>query len=199
MTCLTAGRIYDFLDGALPAEEKEDVERHLASCEACRLALAVRERIAGASADLPAFDVPEDFASRVMAKASALPLPVPKKSRAWIVWPAAAAATIASGFGLYAILTGQGAADTLQKIGAAFGTYLKDAGAAAAKGLKLLILGGKIIGDVSGQALSALQRVAGMVGPETQAALAGITLVIVISGSLYLRRRYAVSERTHEK
>ncbi|MCX6567066.1 MAG: zf-HC2 domain-containing protein [Candidatus Aminicenantes bacterium] len=198
MTCLTIDRLYDYVDGVLSVAGKEAVERHLASCESCRHALAVRERIAGAAADLPAFEVPEDFAARVMEKASALPVLLPKKSKIWLIWPAAAA-TIAAGFGLFTILSGQGTVASLQKIGAAFGTYLQNAAAAAAKGLKLIVLGGKIIGDISGQALATLQSVADIVGPEAQIVLAGGTLIILFSGGMFLRRRYAVSERTHEK
>jgi anti-sigma factor RsiW len=199
MTCLTIGRLYDFLDGTLPTAENEAIERHLASCETCRRALAVRKRIAGAASDLPAFEIPGDFASRVLAEISVKPVFLPKKSIKWLVWPAAAAATIAAGFGLFAILSGPGAVASLQKIGAAFGTYLQNAAAAAAKGLKLIVLGGKIIGDISGQVLATLQSVADMVGPEAQIVLAGGTLVILFSGGMFLRRRYAVSERTHEK
>ncbi len=199
MTCLTVDRLYDCLDGGLAGAEKEAVERHLGSCETCRRALAVREWIAGAASDLPAFKVPEDFAARVMEKASTLPAPVAKKFNIRLVWPAAAAAAITAGFGLAVILPGQGTLASLQKMGAAFGTYLQNAAAFAAKGLKLAVLGGKIIGDISGRVLDLLRSVAEMAGPETQAVLAAGTLIIIISGSMYLHHRPAVSERTHEK
>lgn len=199
MTCLTVDRLYDYLDGVLADAEKEAIGSHLGSCKTCRRALAVRERIAGAASNLPAYEVPEDFAARVMEKASALPAPVAKKFNIRLLWPAAAAAAIAAGFGLAVILPGQGILASLQKMGAAFGTYLQNAASFAAKGLKLLVLGGKIIGDISGRVLDLLRSAAEMAGPETQAVLAAGTLVIIISGSMYLHHRSAVSERTHEK
>ena len=63
MPCLTADRYYAYLDGDLSPAEKSAVDRHLAACEACRLALTARTRIMEAAAGLPAFDLPADFAT----------------------------------------------------------------------------------------------------------------------------------------
>ncbi len=199
MSCLTAGRLYDYLDGALSAPDREDVERHLADCEACRRALDVRQRIAGAAADLPDFEIPGDFTARVMAQVSERPAYAPKKAVRIFAWAAAIAATIGSGFGLYALLSGQGALALLQKWGAAFGTYLQNAAGVAIKGLKLFVLSGKIIADVSSQVLATLQSVAAMMGPEARVIVAGMALVILFSGGMFLRRRTAVSEKIDEE
>jgi predicted anti-sigma-YlaC factor YlaD len=199
MSCLTAGRLYDYLDGVLSAPDREDVERHLADCEACRRALDVRQRIAGAAADLPDFEIPGDFTARIMAQVSERPAYVPKKAVRIFAWAAAAAATIGSAFGVYAFWTGQGALALLQKWGGAFGTYLQNAAGVAIKGLKLFVLSGKIIADVSGQVLATLQSVAAMMGPEARVIVAGMALVILFSGGMFLRHRTAVSEKIDEE
>jgi len=196
MPCLTVHRLYDYLDGALPAEESAAVERHLEECPACRRALDARKRLAEAAESLPPFSVPDDFAACVMAKLPAVPA---KKTRLRLVWASAAAATVVSGLGLGLLLSGQGVLVTLQKIGTAFGSYLQGAFNFAAKGLKLLSLVGKIIETASGQIFAGLRSVADMIGPEGQAVLAGGTLVIMITGGMFLRRRQILSERTHDK
>jgi anti-sigma factor RsiW len=194
MSCLTADRLYDYLDGTLTAPDREEVERHLAGCAACQIALDVRRRVAGAAAEWPDFEIPDDFTARVMTKVSAMPAYAPKRVKKGLLWAAAAVATIGSGFGMYAFLSGQEALALLQKWGAGFGAYLQTAAGVAAKGLKLLILGGKIIADVSDQALATLQSVAEMMGPETRIFIAGGALVILFSGGMFLRRRTAASE-----
>ncbi len=196
MPCLTVHRVYDYLDGALPAEESAAVERHLEECPACRHALDARKRLAEAADCLPPFSVPDDFAACVMAKLPAAPA---RKLRLRLVWATAAAATLVSGLGLGVILSGQSVLVTLHKIGTAFGSYLQGALNFAAKGLRLLTLAGKIIETISGQVLASLRSVADMIGPEGQAVLAGGSLVIVITGGMLLRRRQILSERTHDK
>jgi len=194
MPCLTVDRLYDYMDGVLSAGEKETVESHLRGCPVCRCALEVRRNLAGAAESLAPFEVPEDFADGVMAK-----IPAAKKPRLWLIVSSAAAAVTISGIGLFALLTGQGAVATLQKIGSAFGSYLQSAINFAAKGLKVLSMAGKVILTLSGQVLATFRSVADMVGPEAQVVLAGGTLVILITGGLLLRRRQILSERIHDK
>lgn len=196
MPCLTADRLYDYLDGALSAEEKAGLDRHLAECAACRRALEVRKRLAEAVESLPPFAVPDNFAACVMERIPSVPA---KTSRLWAVWATAAAATVIAGFGLAAVLSGQGVLSTLHKIGAAFGSYLQGALSIGAKGLKVLSLAGKIILAVSEQVFNTMRSIAEMIGPEGQAVLAGGALVIVITGGMLLRRRHPLSERTHDK
>ncbi|MHB8053758.1 MAG: anti-sigma factor family protein [Candidatus Aminicenantales bacterium] len=199
MPCLTADRIYDYLDEALAVPDRNEVERHLAGCAACRCALETRQRISVVAANLTDFEIPDDFTARVMKKVAAMPAYAPKKVKEGFLWAAAAVATIGSGFGLYALLSGQEALALLQKWGSAFGTYLQTAAGVAAKGLKLMTLSVKIIADVSGQALATLQSVAEMMGPEIRVVVIGGTLIILFTGGMFLRRRTAVSEIFHEE
>jgi anti-sigma factor RsiW len=198
MPCLTADRYYAYLDGDLSPAEKSAVDRHLAACEACRLALTARTRIMEAAAGLPAFDLPTDFATGIMAR---VPVPAARSRslfRGWRIAFGAGAATVILGFGLTAIFSGRGIATLLLDAAAAFGGYLHDAANAFAKGLKVLLLAGKVIGEIAGQVLAMLRTVADSVGPETQAVLAVGSVAILITGGLFLRRRITTSERTYE-
>lgn len=199
MSCLSVGRLYDFLDGALPPAEKEAVERHLAACPSCRRALENRKCLAEAARALPPFAVPEDFAAGILARLPALPATKVKKTRLWLGWSAAVTTTILAGFGLAAIFSGQGAPAFLQRMGAGFGTYLQGAFNVFAKGLKLLVTAGKIVGTISGQVLATLRSVADMVGPEARIVIAGGTLVILVSGAMLLRRRQILTEKSHHE
>jgi len=199
MPCLTIDRVYDYLDGALSPVEREDVERHLAGCASCRKCLEIRREIAGAASVLPDMPVPDDFAAGIMAKVAEMPAYGQKKAVRTLAWAAGVFAFLASAFGVYAFWTGQGALVLLQKWGGGFVTYLQAAAGVAAKGMKLLILGAKIIVDVSSQALATLQSVASMISPEGRAIVAGGTLVILFTGGVFLRRRNAASEKSHEE
>ena len=52
-SCWNPGTLEDYVDGELPADEHERVERHLEGCEACRRAVAERRRLARAVSELP--------------------------------------------------------------------------------------------------------------------------------------------------
>ena len=199
MTCLAADRLYDYLDGALSPVEREDAERHLAGCASCRAALEIRRKIADAASALPDVPVPDDFAAGIMVKITHRPKDSPNKAVRAPVWAAGAALVLASVFVAYAFWTGQGALFLFQKWGGALVSYLQAASGAAAKGLKLLVLAGKVIADVTSGALAALQSVASMISPEGRAVVGGGALVVLFTGGVFLRRRNAVSEKTHDE
>lgn len=70
MSCLRTIDIDLYLEGALAAPEREDADRHLEACAACRERLEERRRLLEAFSSLPPVEVPAGFASAVM---SALP------------------------------------------------------------------------------------------------------------------------------
>lgn len=199
MPCLTFDRIYEYLDGTLGPAERGEVDRHLAGCAFCRRALEIRRTIAEAASALPDEPVPDDFAAGVMVRVAERPAYGPRKTVRALLWAAGAAGLLVSACAVYAFWTGQGIPAVLQRWGGGFASYLQAAAAAAARGLKLLYLGSKIIADISSQALSTLQSVASMISPEGRAVVAGMTLLILFSGGVFLRRRNAVSEKTHEE
>jgi hypothetical protein len=198
MNCLIIDRLYAYLDGALSPAEKEEADRHFASCESCRIALAARKRLAETAESLPAFIIPDNFSAQIMTRIPSAPARLRRKSWGWPAAFAAGTATITFVFSLTALLSGQGLPVLLQKAAEAFGGYLHDAANFAVKGLKMIVLAGKIVGDIAGQVLSTLRAVTDMIGPETQAILAGGTLLILITGGVFLRRRIVFAGRHHE-
>jgi len=198
MNCLIIDRLYAYLDGDLSPTEKEEADRHFASCESCRIALATRNRIAKTAESLPAFKIPEDFSAQIMARIPSAQVRRRRKTWGWPAAIAAGAVTITSGFFLTALFSGQGVPVLLQKAAEAFGGYLHDAANFAIKSLKIIVLAGKLVGDIAGQILNTLRAITDMIGPETQAILAGGSLLILITGGVFLRRRIVFAGRHHE-
>ncbi len=71
MSCLNADQIDRYLEGELDRTEREDFERHLGTCPACRRAVDDWRLLSEAAAGLPALELPPDFSLRVMARIEA--------------------------------------------------------------------------------------------------------------------------------
>jgi len=198
MNCLTVQQMYSFLDGDLPPAEKENIEKHLAACEACRKALDARRCLDEAASALPDVAVPEDFCAQVMARLPLAPIPAPAKSRRKLVFAASGIAAIPIGVFLAAVFWGPGFSAFLQKAEETFGAYLHNAANFAAKVVKIIVLAGKILGDLAGQILGTLRAITDMIGAEAIAVLAAGTLLILVTGGYFLRRRILFAGRRHE-
>ncbi len=74
MSCLKVAEIYAYLEDDLLPEQMPDINEHLGLCPKCRRAIEGRRRLTEAASSLPALEVPDDLARRVMAKISS---PVP--------------------------------------------------------------------------------------------------------------------------
>jgi anti-sigma factor RsiW len=68
MSCFNAERVYRYLDNDLDRAGREEFERHLGLCPACRRAVDERRLIAQAAAGLPPLELPPGFSRRVMAR-----------------------------------------------------------------------------------------------------------------------------------
>jgi hypothetical protein len=71
MSCLNADRIDRYIEGEMDPAAREDFERHLRSCPACRRAVDEWRLLAEAAAGLPPLELPSDFSRRVMARIGA--------------------------------------------------------------------------------------------------------------------------------
>ncbi len=93
---------------------REQVENHLAACDACRQALARQRELAALLRGVPAPPVPEGFAARLMAAASERPAAAPASRWRWwnsvpVPMRLAAAAVLAISLSLGALM-GRGVA-----------------------------------------------------------------------------------------
>lgn len=67
----THKKLADYLNGALPEDERQTIQAHLATCATCRAEWALRIEIDEAMATWPVFAEPEGLAARVMAEIEA--------------------------------------------------------------------------------------------------------------------------------
>lgn len=88
----------DLLHTALPADQRERVEQHLAACESCREELAVLRTVKDAAIFAPAIDATR-IARQIPPYRAVLPAPAPARSRVtqWLVAAAAAVLIIGGG------------------------------------------------------------------------------------------------------
>jgi len=68
MSCLTVRQIYLYLEDEVPVAERETIEKHISSCELCKILLEDRKVMMQAVETLPPLDIPVDFTQQVMAK-----------------------------------------------------------------------------------------------------------------------------------
>jgi hypothetical protein len=66
MKCLRTDEIFLFLEDQIP-ERKEEIEKHIATCEKCQLALGNRRHLNKAADTLPLMETPEGFAQKIIA------------------------------------------------------------------------------------------------------------------------------------
>jgi hypothetical protein len=67
MQCNTArGKLQEYLDGQLPAEEMQAIQMHAQNCTICQNELAVLRQVDDALATFPVYKEPADLTARVM-------------------------------------------------------------------------------------------------------------------------------------
>lgn len=200
MDCLSAEKIYRYLDGDLSAAEGAALEAHLAVCSECRTAVEARRRIGEAAACLPAFDVPADFASRVMEKIESVPAPAPARTSVlgWLGAAVAGVSALGLTYVLIAVLSGTGLSQAFIRLNGILWGAVRGSAYYAVKGLKILVLTVEVFVRLVGRALETLQAMTAVIGPEIQAFVVGITILLLIAGALWLGRRYSFAENRHE-
>jgi len=205
MGCLTAERIYGYLDGALPPAERASVESHLGRCPACREAFETRRRVVEAASSLPEIDVPDGFVEAVMSRLESIPGPVPAKAppglAAWLAAAAAGVLVLGGTYVLAAVLAGQSLAQALGQLnGLAWGAA-RGAAYYSIKGLKMLVLAVEIFARLVGYALETLRTMMAAASPVLPAVALALTIALLVAAGLWMdqRRRHSREERIHEK
>jgi predicted anti-sigma-YlaC factor YlaD len=203
MECLSADRIYGLLDGGLSPEERAAIESHLAACPVCRAAFETRRRIEEAAGSLPAFEVPPDFAASVMSRLEAAPSPARGRRGvlSWVIAAAAAGFGLGGVFVLIATLAGLSLSEAFAQLNGFLWGAVRSAAFHSIKGMKIIVLGGTIIVRVIGYALETLRTMMSLIGPEIQAFVVGMAVLVLVAGGLWLGlgRGYFLAEKTHEK
>jgi anti-sigma factor RsiW len=189
MSCFKINDIYDYIEGNLSSERKEELERHLGACPKCRQAVEDRRMIDEAASGLPPFAVPDDFADRVMARIA----PSRVKSSVWLfllasassVLALAAVAMTASGGSVLGIISGAGHS---------LWEYIKSAAVFAAKTASLFSLAGKTARPLLEAAYKGLAVLTSLIHPAVQIMIFVLVIALVLSLFFGMRKRFLLGD-----
>ncbi len=192
MNCLTADSIYLFLEGELTPTEASRVRAHCARCAPCTEAVAERRQLNQAAQNLTAWPVPSDFARQIMAR-----LFPERLSLRRALWTAAAGTTgIISALFLVFLLSGLSLLNFLMSLNQAILSGLRDLTLYGAKLVKLLTLLAKVFARFSGFMWDNLAHLSGLPSFQLQAALVGITVLLIITLYFGVKRLFPVGEKS---
>ena len=191
MSCLRIHDLYDFLEGGLPPEQAARIEEHLRACRRCRQAAEDRQLIAEAASSLPPYEVPADFADRVMAR-----LPEARAGRSVRLIGLAAAASVLALIPAAMIVSGSNALGILTRAGHLLSEYVKSAAIVAARAMTLLTLAGKTIRSLLESASKGLSLANSLLSPGLLVIALGLMTVIFLSLGLAARKKTSPGDQT---
>jgi predicted anti-sigma-YlaC factor YlaD len=196
MACLNLERLYSYLEGELEALEKKDFEAHLASCPKCRDAVEERRRLAEAVRTLPPFEVPADFAQKIMDRISPLPAKVTLLS--WLAAAAAGLATFVVMLTAAALLTGHSLSQLLLGLSRFTWNNIQSLSFFLIKIAKYILLIFKILAQISREIIEGFKVLTSFIGPEAQIIFVCVTFILIITGGFLWSRKLSV-EKDYEK
>ena len=192
----TAERIYAYLDGEIQGAEARAFEEHLAACPTCSRAVEARRLIAEAAGSLPPFQVPDGFATSVMARvpSRAARKPLLRRPRAWA---AGAAGAALAGAG-WVLLTGRNFSDVVLGASRFLWGNVQGLATLAAKSYSYAALAVKVLAKLAGQALEGFKVLSSFISLEVQIACLCAALALAAAGFALWRRKSGM-ERNHEE
>lgn len=183
-TCPRPEHLYLYLEGELGPYDAAKLEEHIEVCAACRDALAEREALHQAFTTLPPFEVPEDFARRIM---DALPEPEARRP-GWLAPLVAGVAALSVGLLGFNLFTGTSVLEVLLAVNGFIGSVLARVAPLLAKTLKLLNVLLKVAADLTRLAYAGLGTFTRVLGPQGLAAVLGLTALLAVLAVLGARR-----------
>jgi hypothetical protein len=192
MSCLTPGQIYLYLEDELLTHEREAIEKHLASCEACQNMLEDRSVMMQAVERLPPLDMPADFTQQVMAKVFPKVSPV----RIWI-------AGLATGFSLLMFIflavflqSDISFSGLFVSLNGALWTIVRNLSVFTVKLFKVTSVIVEILVQFASFVIKTLGSLTTLIRPEVQIFLITLTVVLSISALALIRRKIWTGEKT---
>jgi len=189
MNCFKTNDIYDYLEGSLPLERREELERHLSACPRCRGAVEDRELIAGAAASLPPFAVPDDFTDRVMARIA----PATTRLPAWLIGLASFSSLVAL-TSIILIASGRSVVGIFVGASHSFWGYAKNAAVLTAKAATLLSLALKTVESLLASAAKGLSLATSVLSPGLLVVILVLITVLVVGLALGTRKKISLGD-----
>jgi len=192
MACLNLERLYSYLEGEFEALEKKDFEAHLASCPKCRDAVEERRRLVEAVRTLPPFEVPADFAQKIMDRISPLPAKVTLFS--WLAAAAAGLATFVVMLTAAALLTGHSLSHLLLGLSRFTWNNIQSLAFFLIKIAKYILLVFKILAQFSREIIEGFKVLTSFISPEVQMIFVCVTFILIIAVGFLWSRKLSVGK-----
>ena len=189
MNCFKINDLYDYLEGILAPERREEIESHLAHCPTCRRAVEDRKLIAGAASSLAPLVPPDDFTDRVMARIA----PVKVKNRARLIVLAAASSLLAL-TAMVMIASRNSTLSILISAGRSLWEYFKGAAVLTAKASTLLTIAGKTLRPLLEAAYKGLSMLTSFIHPGLQILILVLAIGLVVSLFFGMRKKLSLGD-----
>jgi len=192
MKCLSVEKIYLYLEKELTSHENIQIQKHLASCPKCRSAVHERMTIIQAVSAFSDFEVPSDFAQKVMER-------IYTKKVTLLSWLGA----IAAGFVLsaftgfaYLLLSGQSQSQTFLQMNSLIVDVISTITMLWVKLLKFAAITSSLIRKFFSYILKPLTHFTSVISPEIQIILSTVFLMFLILLVYSLRKKILIGEKT---
>lgn len=189
MNCFRINDIYEFIEGSLSPERKEELERHLGVCPRCRRAVEERKLIGAAASSLAPLAVPDNFTDRVMARIA----PAKAKSPAWLIILASLSSLLAL-TAMVMIASGRSGLGIISGAGDALWGYVKSAAVLIAKAVSLLSLTGKTARPLVEAAYKGLSVLTSFIDPGVQVLILVLAMGLVVSLFFGMRKKFSLGD-----
>lgn len=184
MSCLTVRQTYLYLEDQVPVDERESIEKHISSCEPCKILLEDRKMMMQAVETLPPLDMPANFTQQVMAKV----FPRVSSVRIWIAGSATAFSLMMFLFLAIFLQSDISFSGVFVRLNSSLWAFVKNLSVFAVKLFKIASVILEILIQFASFIFKTLGSLATLIRPEFQIFLITLTVVLSIS-ALYMMRR----------
>jgi hypothetical protein len=184
MSCLTVRQTYLYLEDQVPVDERESIEKHISSCEPCKILLEDRKMMMQAVETLPPLDMPANFTQQVMAKV----FPQVSSVRIWIAGSATAFSLMMFLFLAIFLQSDISFSGVFVRLNSSLWAFVKNLSVFAVKLFKIASVILEILIQFASFIFKTLGSLATLIRPEFQIFLITLTVVLSIS-ALYMMRR----------
>ncbi len=191
MNCLRIDQIYLFLEGELSSEENRSIEAHIAACEKCKKAVEERKRLVDASQSLLSWEVPQDFAQRILANI----IPGRITLRDWVITASLGLSSAVLAFFVVYLVSGQTVANLFINLNRTALDLFQNIVVLSVKTAKLISVGIQIILKIVTLIIKGLGSLTTILGPELQIGLILLTVVITALLIFGAKRKFLAGEK----
>jgi hypothetical protein len=185
MSCFTVDQIYLYLEDELSVEDNASIEKHISTCESCKILFEDRKKMMHAVGSLPPLDMPADFTQQVMA----LVFPHRSPVRIWL-------AGLATGFSLMMFIllaiflqSDLSFSGMFIRLNSSLWTFVKNLSVFTVKLIKIAsVIFGILIQFVS-FVFKTMGSLTTIIRPEFQIFLILLTIILSFSALFMMRRK----------